>query len=152
MTSTQDAAPADSFDEAVAAAEQQLTLVFGRVRQAWVEAAAQIHPDLQPLGYKLLSSIVRMGHTSAGQLAELYDTDKSVVSRQLKMLEEAGFVTSRVDPADGRARVLEPTPLAIERVTASAATRRERLRAVLREFGESEVRTFAEILRAISEG
>lgn len=140
------------LDGAIADAEEYLSVVFGRVRSAWKEAAASIHPELQPVGYKILATIVRLGETSAGALAELLDTDKSVVSRQIRMLEEAGLVTSRTDANDGRARVLSATPEAIARVRAARGTQQGRLRDLLRSRPESEVRIFADILKLIGEG
>ncbi len=140
------------MDEAIAEAEDQLGVLFGRVRLVYKEAAAQIHPDLQPVGYKILSSIVRLGETNASALAIALETDKSIVSRQLRTLEEAGLISIRVDPADARARVLAPTPEAVEKVGAARARQQERLRGLLASRPEDEVRTFAGILRLISAG
>lgn len=139
-------------DEAIAEAEEQFSLLLGRVRAFFTNAAAQIHPDLQPVGYKILSMIVRLGEVNAFTIAEALDTDKSVVSRQVRMLEDAGLVTSRADEKDRRARVLSPTPEAIEKVSAVRAVQQERLRTQLRSRPEVEVRAFASILKALSEG
>ena len=140
------------MDEAIAEAEEQLGVLFGRVRLVYKEAAAQIHPDLQPVGYKILSSIVRLGETNASALAMALETDKSIVSRQLRTLEEAGLISIRVDPADARARVLAPTTEAVEKVGAARARQQERLRGLLASRPEDEVRVFAGILRLISAG
>lgn len=140
------------MDEAIAEAEEQLGVLFGRVRLVYKEAAAQIHPDLQPVGYKILSSIVRLGETNASALAIALETDKSIVSRQLRTLEEAGLISIRVDPADARARVLAPTTEAVEKVGAARARQQERLRGLLASRPEDEVRVFAGILRLISAG
>lgn len=140
----------DDVDQAIAEVEEQLGMLFGRVRLFWKEAAVQIHPDLQPVGYKILGTIVRLGETTAGALAEQLETDKSVISRQVRMLEDAGLVDSRADDRDGRARVLSPTPAAVERVTAVRTEQRDRLRSVLRSRPEEDVRTFASILTLIS--
>jgi DNA-binding MarR family transcriptional regulator len=140
------------MDEAIAEAEEQLGVLFGRVRLVYKEAAAQIHPDLQPVGYKILSSIVRLGETNASALAIALETDKSIVSRQLRTLEEAGLISIRVDPADARARVLAPTPEAVEKDGAARARQQERLRGLLASRPEDEVRAFAGILRLISAG
>jgi DNA-binding MarR family transcriptional regulator len=138
------------LDAAIADVEQQLGTLFGRARLVWKEAAAQVHPELRPVGYKILSAIVRLGTTSASALAELLETDKSVVSRQLRMLETAGLVVGRVDDTDGRARVLSATPEAIERVRAVRGAQQDRLRALLRSRPEHEVRAFAAMLGLIS--
>jgi len=142
---------ADLGDAAIADVEEHLAVLFGRARALWKDAAAQIHPDLQPVGYKILSAIVRLGETNASVLAQLLETDKSVVSRQVRMLEDAGLVETRVDEHDGRARVLVPSVAAVERVHAVKTGQQERLRELLRSQPVDDVRTFASMLRLITE-
>ncbi|WP_170298493.1 MarR family winged helix-turn-helix transcriptional regulator [Agromyces allii] len=134
---------------AIAEVEEQLSMLFNRVRTVWKEAAQQIHPDLQPAAYKLLSSITRLGTTNAHVLAEMYEMDKSVVSRQIRVLEEFGLVETRADEHDGRVRVLVATPKAIERVQSVRDANQQRLRDVLTGRPEAELRRFADLLRSI---
>ncbi|CAN5293176.1 hypothetical protein BH11ACT5_BH11ACT5_18740 [soil metagenome] len=139
-------------DEAIAEVEQQLSVLFGRARLLWKDAAAQVHPELKPVGYKILSMIVRLEETNAYVLAEALETDKSVVSRQVRMLEDALLVVSRADDKDGRARVLSPTPSAVALVRAAQARQQDRLRELLRSKPADEVRAFAGMLELISAG
>lgn len=138
-------------DEAIVDVEEQLGVLFNRVRLIWKDNAAQIHPDLKPVGYKILSTIVRLGETNASALAEALETDKAVVSRQVGMLEEAGLVSSRPDDRDRRARVLSPTADAVDRVRAVRTQQQDRLRQLLRSRPEHEVRDFAGMLQLINE-
>ena len=140
------------LDAAIVDAEDALSVLFSRVRLVYKTAAAQIHPELRPMGYKILSAIVRLGETSASALAESLETDKAVVSRQVRVLEEAGLVIVRADDRDGRARLLTATPAAIERVRSARATQQDRLREILRSRPEAEVRAFADVLRVVAEG
>jgi len=142
----------DDVDQAIAEVEEQLSFLFNRVRVTFKENAARIHPELSPVGYKILSSIVRLGETNASALADSLETDKAVVSRQLRMLEEAGLVESRADAKDGRARVLSATPEAVDRVRAVRGQQQDRLRGLLRSRPEHEVREFAAMLHLISVG
>ena len=151
MTRVTDTTDRNDLDEAIAEVEQGLSVLFGRVRLVYKSAAAQIHPELRPVGYKILSTVVRLGETSASVLADLLETDKAVVSRQIKMLEDADLVVSRVDDNDGRARVISPTAQAVDRVKAARATQQDRLRGLLRSRPEAEVRAFADMLRLITE-
>ena len=151
MTRVTDTTDRNDLDEAIADVEQGLGVLFSRVRLVYKAAAAQIHPELRPVGYKILTTVVRLGETNASALAELLETDKAVVSRQVKMLEDAGLVTSRVDDNDGRARVISPTADAVTRVKTARATQQERLRDLLRSRPEADVRAFADMLRLISE-
>jgi DNA-binding MarR family transcriptional regulator len=143
--------PALDADIAIAEVEEQLSVLFGRARALWKDAAAQIHPDLQPVGYKILGAIVRLGETNAYVLSQQLETDKSVVSRQLRMLEDAGLVASRADANDGRARVLTPTPAAIEKVQTVRSGQQERLRELLRSRPVDDIRAFAGMLQLITE-
>lgn len=138
------------LDATILEVEEQMGLFFGRARLFFKEAAAQIHPDLQPIGYKILSAIVRLGETNAHVLAEQLETDKSVLSRQLRTLEEIGMISSRADERDGRARVLAPTEEALRRVQSVRASRHEHLTALLASQPEDDVRAFASVLRELA--
>lgn len=50
-TEVPDAAENVDLDQAVARVEHELGRLFARIRVSWREAAATVHPDLQPLGY-----------------------------------------------------------------------------------------------------
>ncbi|WP_234660867.1 MarR family winged helix-turn-helix transcriptional regulator [Agromyces marinus] len=140
-----------ALDAAIASVEEQFAVVFTRARVVWAESAKLVHPDLQPAGYKLLSTIVRSGTTNAHVLAEHLDMDKSAVSRQVRQLEQLGLVESRADERDGRARVLAPTPLARERVAEVRAANQARLRGALRDRPVEELRILADVLRIVGE-
>ncbi|WP_243695274.1 MarR family winged helix-turn-helix transcriptional regulator [Agromyces protaetiae] len=138
-----------TVDEGIAAVEEQFSIVFNRARALWSESAKQIHPELQPAGYKLLGMIVRAGRANAHVLADQLMMDKSAVSRQVRLLEDAGLVESLADEHDRRVRVLVPTAVAIERINAVRDRNQERLRGALRDRSVAELASFAEILRAI---
>ena len=139
----------DGIDEAIADVEDELSMLFSRIRTVWKESAQQVHPDLQPAGYKLLSAITRLGTTNAHVLAETFEMDKSVVSRQIRMLEDLGLVETRIDERDGRVRVLVATPKAFELVQGVRDRNQQRLRDVLVGRPEAELRSFADLLRSI---
>ena len=110
-------------DDSLAEFQWRLSVAFSRARLLWKESAARIHPDLQPSGYKLLGFVARAGEANAHHLAEAFEMDKSVVSRQVRALEELGLVVSRPDADDGRQRVLAATPAAHEALEALRADR-----------------------------
>lgn len=135
---------------AVGEVEQQLGALFARARAGWRAAATSVHPGLQPLGYQVLALLVNGRADSAGAIVEALQVDKSVVSRQIRMLEEYGLVESHPDPADGRARVLQPTPLAIERVAQARSAYRTRLATALDDSSPDELRQFADMLHKLT--
>ncbi|MBW8762190.1 MAG: MarR family transcriptional regulator [Microbacterium sp.] len=140
--------PSD-LDLAVARVEHELAGLFARIRVSWREAAVTVHPDLQPLGYQVLTSIATGKATSAGAIIERLQTDKSAVSRQVRQLEELGLVESVRDPDDRRARVLVATDLAQERVAAARARCEERLGERLRVWSADDLDHFADLLAAL---
>lgn len=137
------------LDLAVARVEHELAGLFARIRVSWREAAVTVHPDLQPLGYQVLTSIATGKATSAGAIIERLQTDKSAVSRQVRQLEELGLVESVRDPDDRRARVLVATDLAKERVAAARARYEERLGERLRAWSAADLDHFADLLAAL---
>jgi len=143
-------APAvDAVDQAVARVEQELGRLFARIRIGWREAAITVHPDLQPLGYQVLTSIASGKATSAGAIIEPLQTDKSAVSRQVRQLEELGLVESIPDPDDRRARRLVATDLARERIAIARARYEGRIGERLREWSAADLDHFVSLLGAL---
>ncbi len=141
-----DGAPIDDLDQAVARVEHELGRLFARIRVGWREAAVTVHPDLQPLGYQVLTSILAGRATSAGALIERLQTDKSAVSRQVRQLEQLGLVESIPDPDDRRARVLVATPLAEERVALARSRYEGRIGERLRGWTAADLDHFANLV------
>lgn len=138
-------------DAAIAEVEEQFTRLFNQVGTSMRDRASRIHPDLQPGGYKLLTTIVRSGPIHAGALAAMLYTDKSVISRQVRILEEMGFVERQTDPTDRRASFLVATPEATEKVNEVRAADQANLYRSLRRWGEGDVRRLAELLDRLNE-
>jgi len=137
------------LDEAVTRVEQELGRLFARIRVGWREAAITVHPELQPLGYQVLSSIATGKATSAGAIIERLQTDKSAVSRHVRQLKEWGLVESVPDPDDRRARILVATDLAQERVAIARARYEGRIGDRLRTWSEADLDHFVELLGAL---
>ena len=137
------------LDEAVTRVEQELGRLFARIRVSWREAATTVHPDLQPLGYQVLTSIATGKATSAGAIIERLQTDKSAVSRQVRQLKQLGLVESVPDPEDRRARVLVATDLAQERVALARSRYEGRIGERLRNWTADDLDHFADLLAAL---
>ena len=150
MVAADTAAQVDT-DDALAEFQGHLSLIFTKARSLWKESAARIHPELQPSGYKLLASIARVGSTNAHQLAELFEMDKSVVSRQVRMLEDLDLIESRPDENDGRLRVLTATPTACAALADVRGDHAQRLRASITGLTQDEIRTASKVFRLLAE-
>jgi len=138
-------------DDALVEFQGHLNLVFARARSLWKESAARIDSDLQPSGYKLLTFIARVGSANAHQLAERFEMDKSVVSRQVRMMEDHGLIESRPDEQDGRQRVLTATPRARAALAELRGDHAYRLRKVLAELTPDEIQTASKVFRILAE-
>ncbi|PCE13379.1 hypothetical protein AUC47_08865 [Microbacterium sp. SZ1] len=137
---------AAALEDAVHRVEHELGRLFARIRVSWREAAITVHPDLQPLGYQVLTSIASGKATSAGAIIERLQTDKSAVSRHVRQLEQLGLVESVADPDDRRARVLVATPLAQERVALARSRYEARLSERLRGWSSEDLDRFVALL------
>ncbi|WP_417508859.1 MarR family winged helix-turn-helix transcriptional regulator [Microbacterium sp.] len=141
----------EESDSALVELQGHLNLLFARARTHWREAAARIDPQLQPAGYKLLMFIVRVGSANAHELAERFEMDKSVISRQVRMLEDLGLLESRPDELDGRQRVLTPTSEACTALAELRDDHTEKLRSTLAELTPEEMQGAFKVFRLLAE-
>src|SRR3954454_18149275 len=72
-------------------------------------SAGRMHPELSLVSYTLLGHLEESGGCRATDLAAHYALDQSTGSRQVTVLERAGLVERRRDPADHRVQVLHLT-------------------------------------------
>ena len=138
------------IDSAIADVEGAMAVLFARAGTTWRDYAACVHPELQPTGYKILSTLVHLGPTNTGALAELLLTDKSVMSRQVRWLQDNGLLESRPDPDDGRARVLAATEDGRARVEYARTTNAEVFRDQLRRWQGDEISRLADMLERLN--
>ena len=142
---------APDVDAALGDLQTHLSLIFARTRTLWKESAARIDPDLQVGGYKLLTFIDRAGAANAHELAERFEMDKSVISRQVRMLEDLRLIESHPDVRDGRQRVLTATPSAHAVLADLRRDHAERLRTVVAELTPEEIHAASKVFRLLSE-
>ncbi|CAH0207577.1 hypothetical protein SRABI76_02178 [Microbacterium oxydans] len=148
---TSDAAVSQDVDSALGDLQTHLNLIFARTRSLWKESAARVDPELQVGGYKLLTFIERAETANAHELAERFEIDKSVISRQVRMLEELGLIESRPDERDGRLRVLTATPSACAALAALRRDHATRLRTIVAELTPDEIAAASKVFRLLAE-
>ncbi|MDY0913949.1 MarR family winged helix-turn-helix transcriptional regulator [Rathayibacter festucae] len=140
----------ESSSAAIAAVEGELSTLFNRVRDALRSAAERLHPDLGTAGYRTLAALERRGPMHAGALAELLETDKSSISRQISTLDRLGLLQRSPDPDDGRATILSVPPETAERMRAIRSSRQALMHEELRRWDAGDVELFAVLLRRIT--
>ncbi|MGJ0389329.1 MarR family winged helix-turn-helix transcriptional regulator [Microbacterium sp. CGR1] len=151
MVTTDAVATSPDVDTALGDLQTHLNLIFARTRTLWKESAARIDPELQVGGYKLLTFIERAETANAHELAERFEMDKSVISRQVRMLEELGLIESRPDERDGRLRVLTATPSACAALAELRRDHASRLRTVVAELTPDEIHVASKVFRLLAE-
>lgn len=148
---TTEAATSQDVDSALGDLQTHLNLIFARTRTLWKESAARIDPELQVGGYKLLTFIERADTANAHELAERFEMDKSVISRQVRMLEELGLIESRPDERDGRLRILTATPSARAALAELRRDHATRLRTVVAGLTQDEIDAASKVFRLLAE-
>jgi len=146
-------APPDpaEVDAAIAEVEEQFTALYRQVKAKMRQRASLVHPDLPVMGYVILTTLKRCGPTHAGALIETLGMDKSLLSRQLRGLEELGLVEREPDAADKRSSILTLSEVGRERVTTVQTADREALYGQLRDWEVGDLNRLAELLSRVNE-
>ncbi|HEX7201978.1 MAG TPA: MarR family transcriptional regulator [Arthrobacter sp.] len=149
MSNSPDALPDSRPDEATVDAalqnvEHQISLFWRRTRAISNQLSRQVHPDMEPAAYGLLTVIRREGPIRLTDLAMNIGVGKPSVSRQIAFLESIGLVSKEADPLDGRAQSIRLTPKGEEKMHQVQDARRQ----VFRErLGEWPVQDLEELAR-----
>jgi DNA-binding MarR family transcriptional regulator len=115
-------------------------------RHVSARAAGHLYGDLPAFGWGLLVPLERDGDQRCSALAVHVGVDVSVASRQLAVLERAGYVERRPDPEDGRASLLRLTGSGAEALAAARALRSDWALAALAGWDEAEARQLSGLL------
>lgn len=139
ISGTGDASP----EEALAAVEHQLSLLWRRARSMSQRLSRQVHPEMEPAAYGLLSVLRTKGPIRLTELASCIGVGKPSVSRQVAFLEGLGLVSKQADPLDGRAQAISLTAKGEEKMHLVQDARREVFRERLAEWPTGELEAFA---------
>ena len=96
--------------------------------------------------YQALWRIVEEGPLRPTALAGLLEVDLSVVSRQVRSLEDAGLVGRSTDPADARAALVSATEAGLEALRETQRQRTQVLGEVLGGWSEEDRQAFVTLL------
>jgi DNA-binding MarR family transcriptional regulator len=130
-------------DAALDAVENQLSLLWRRGRSISHQLSRQVHPDMEPAAYGLLSVIRKQGPIRLTDLASCIGVGKPSVSRQIAFLEGLGLVSKEADPLDGRAQSIQLTPEGEARMHQVQDARREVFRERLAEWPAEDLQALA---------
>ncbi len=128
--------------ESIRQLEQEVGVLIRRVRRVIHVRARAVHEDLQPASYLMLAYIAEHGPIRARDLADVFDTDKGAVSRQVTHLLDLDLVDRTPDPDDGRATLLSASDEAVRRMADVSAHRRRWLDEQLGDWSDDELTGF----------
>nr|WP_307805050.1 MarR family transcriptional regulator [Streptomyces sp. VRA16 Mangrove soil] len=132
--------------------ERELTVFLRRARASSGEMAREVHPDLEPAAYGLLVRLEECGAQRATDLAGYIGVGKATMSRQLRALEDLGFLSREPDPADGRAWLVSLTERGRENFRQVRDARRMRYVRQLAGWDRREVAELARLLHQLNAG
>jgi DNA-binding MarR family transcriptional regulator len=121
---------------------------LGGVRR---ELLSHALPELGGQGFSALAAIYRRAPARASDIAHALGVDLSVVSRQVRVLLEAGYVEREPDPEDGRALLLSLTPQGMDALRASHRSMVAASAEVLSDWDEEEIESLTANLTKLRE-
>lgn len=140
----------DPAEAGLNAVENQLSLFWRRGRSISHQLSRQVHPDMEPAAYGLLSVIRREGPMRLTDLALSIGVGKPSVSRQVAFLEGLGLVSKEADPLDGRAQIIGLTASGEEKMHRVQDARREVFRERLGAWPPEELETLARYIAKLN--
>lgn len=135
--------------------ETEVGTLIRRVKRVMGERAREIHPDLHPITYFILTHLAMHGPLRGADLSDAFGMDKGGVSRQVQTLVDLGLVERQPNPEDRRAILLDATEEGRERLRTVSRNRSDRFDERLSHWSDAELSTFARQLasynRALSD-
>jgi DNA-binding MarR family transcriptional regulator len=131
--------------------EAEVGTLIRRVKRVMGERAREVHPELHPMTYFMLTHLATHGPLRGADLADAFGMDKGGVSRQVQSLVDLGLVERKPAPEDRRAILLDATDEGRERLDAMSRSRRDRFDGRLAEWTDEELSSFAARLAAYNQ-
>ncbi|KNH17105.1 MarR family transcriptional regulator [Arthrobacter sp. ZBG10] len=140
----------DVVDAALRNVEHQISVFWRRARAISNQLSRQVHPDMEPAAYGLLTIIRREGPIRLTELAMNIGVGKPSVSRQIAFLESIGLVSKEADPLDGRAQSIQLTPKGEEKMHQVQDARRQVFQERLGEWPVADLEELARYMAKLN--
>jgi DNA-binding MarR family transcriptional regulator len=131
--------------------EQQLMVLARRLSKPVRLHGPSGFTVLDRPAYQCLWRVVEEGPLRPTALAGLLEVDLSVVSRQVRALEDVDFVVRSADPADARAALVSATAAGVAALQETQQQRTHVLGEVLGGWSDTDRRRFVELLTRFNE-
>lgn len=131
--------------------EAEVGTLIRRVKRVMGERAREVHPDLHPMTYFILTHLAKHGPMRAADLSDAFGMDKGGVSRQVQTLVDLGLVERQPAAEDRRAVLLDASDEGRTRLATVARSRSDRFDRRLGAWSDDELSTFAAQLAAYNQ-
>ena len=131
--------------------EAEVGTLILRVKRVMGERAREVHPDLHPMTYFILTHLAKHGPMRAADLSDAFGMDKGGVSRQVQTLVDLGLVERRPAAEDRRAVLLDASDEGRTRLETVARSRSDRFDQRLGAWSDDELSAFAAQLAAYNQ-
>lgn len=131
--------------------ESEVGTLIRRVKRVIGERAREVHPDLHPMTYFILTHLASCGPLRGADLSDAFGMDKGGVSRQVQTLVDLGLVERRPDPQDRRAILVDATDVGRQRLEEISRRRSDRFDERLSTWSDAELSAFADQITAYNE-
>ena len=148
MTTTTDTRATTARQRDLRAIESEVGSLIRRVKRVIGERAREVHPELHPMTYFILTHLATHGPLRGADLSDAFGMDKGGVSRQVQALVDLGLVERKPDPEDRRAILLDATDEGRERLETMSRHRSDRFDQRLADWSDEDLATFARQLAA----
>lgn len=128
--------------------ESEVGSLIRRVKRVMAERAREVHPDLHPMTFFILTHLATNGPMRGADLSGAFGMDKGGVSRQVQTLVDLGLVERKPDAEDRRAILLDATAEGRKRLAEMSRSRSDRFDERLSDWSDAELSAFARQLAA----
>ena len=135
-----------SRHQAVASIGDSIGGLMRMAREVMQDNAAAFSPDLPPAAYLVMGAVCTLAPATPAAVIARTQMDKSIVSRQLHALKNAGHLVSEPDPQDGRASRYSPTPESASHFAEIVDANRARFGRNFESWSDEDLIVFAQLM------
>jgi DNA-binding MarR family transcriptional regulator len=148
---THDSASADSGTLLYDRLQYQVAILARRVEQVRIGGVGDQRNSMDRAAFLLLHRLERTGAVGVKALATAMGIDSSTVTRQVAPLVDAELVNRVPNPCDGRAVLLELSPLGRRRLEEVRVSRQTLMRELVADWSEPDQELFCALLTRFNE-
>lgn len=138
------------FERAIEVLEEQTSVLWRRERTTSHALAKNVHPEMEPAAYGILTLLQREGSLRATDIALSIGVGKPSVSRQLAGLERLGLVSRQLDPNDARSQRVLLTALGEQQLATAQTGRRTAFTTLMRSWDPDDIETLSFLIARLN--